>query len=107
MELKLRAAALTLLAASIAIPVLAQDAGADTYKTQCQMCHGAEGDGNTPAGKAMKAKPFKDPDIIKASDADLIAIIKKGKGMMPSFAGKLKDDQIKDVVTYIRTLQQK
>ena len=48
---------------------LAQSSGADTYKAKCQMCHAADGSGNTPAGKAMKALPFNSPDILKESDA--------------------------------------
>jgi mono/diheme cytochrome c family protein len=55
----------------------------------------------------MKAKPFSSPDIVSASDADLIADTKNGKGKMPAYASKLTDDQIKDVVAYIRTLQKK
>src|ERR1700684_3990966 len=58
---------------------LAQTAGADTYKAKCQMCHAVDGSGSTPAGKAMKAHPFDSPDVLKESDADLIAIIAKGK----------------------------
>ncbi|MGC1362668.1 MAG: cytochrome c [Silvibacterium sp.] len=86
---------------------LAQSTGADTYKTKCQMCHGVDGLGNTPAGKIKKAHPFNSPDVLKESDADLIAIIQKGKNQMPAFAGKLTDAQITDVVAYIHTLQKK
>lgn len=107
MKLSLRAAILIFLSASFAIDMSAQSVGADTYKAKCAMCHGADGEGNTPAGKVMKAKSFKDPDLIKASDADLIAAIKSGKGKMPAYAGKLTDDQIKKVVGYVRTLQKK
>jgi len=53
----------------------------------------------------MGVKPFKSPEYIKASDADLIAATKNGKGKMPAQAGKLTDAQIKDAVAYIRTLQ--
>ena len=84
---------------------LAQSSGADTYKAKCQMCHGADGLGNTPAGKAMKARPFNAPDVLKESDADLMTVIKNGKNKMPAFAGKLSDAQITDVVAYIHTLQ--
>jgi cytochrome c6 len=80
-------------------------AGADTYKTKCQMCHSADGSGSSPAGKSMGAIPFNSPQAVKASDADLIAATKNGKGKMPAYAGKLTDPQIKDVVAYIRTLQ--
>ena len=84
---------------------LAQSSGADTYKAKCQMCHGADGLGNTPAGKAMKARPFNAPDVLKESDTDLIAVIKNGKNKMPAFTGKLSDAQITNVVAYIHTLQ--
>jgi cytochrome c6 len=84
---------------------LAQSSGADTYKAKCQMCHGADGLGNTPAGKAMKARPFNAPDVLKESDTDLMAVIKNGKNKMPAFTGKLTDGQITDVVAYIHTLQ--
>jgi mono/diheme cytochrome c family protein len=80
-------------------------AGADTYKAKCMMCHAADGSGSTPAGKAMGAIPFSSPALVKASDADLIAATTKGKGKMPAYSGKLTDAQIKDVVAYIRTLQ--
>lgn len=85
----------------------AQGSGADTYKSKCQMCHGADGTGNTPAGKSTKVNSFNSPDVMKLSDDDLIAVTKKGKNKMPAYAGKLTDDQIKDVVAYIRTLQKK
>ncbi len=92
---------------SATLPAVAQAAGADTYKAKCQMCHGADGAGATPAGKAMKALPFTDPEIVKASDADLIAATKNGKGKMPAYTGKLTDGEIKSVVAYVRTLQKK
>ena|ERR1700744_1792966 len=101
----IRNAAFVLLAASIAAPVFAQSAGADTYKSKCAMCHGPDGLAATPMGKMMKIPSFRDPDQVKATNADLIAITKNGKGKMPAYSGKLTDDQIKDVVSYIRTLQ--
>ena len=105
MTQQIRTAALILLAASLAGPALAQSPGADTYKAKCAMCHGADGLAATPMGKNMKILSFKDPEMIKASDAQLIASTKNGKGKMPVYNGKLTDAQIKDVILYIRTLQ--
>lgn len=107
MKLKLRFAAICCLAASIVTPAFAQNSGADTYKAKCAMCHGADGLGATPAGKAMKAVSFKDPTVVKATDAELIAAVKNGKNKMPANAAnaKLTDDQIKVVIAYVRTLQ--
>lgn len=105
MNHRIRTAALILLTASIAAPVFAQSAGADTYKAKCQMCHGPDGTAATPMGKMMKIPSFKAPEVAKASEASLIAVTKEGKGKMPAYNGKLTDAQIKDVVSYIRTLQ--
>ena len=105
MKLNLSRVAVFCIAASIATPAFAQSAGADTYKAKCLMCHGADGLGATPAGKSLKAASFKDPSIVKAPDAQLIATVKSGKNKMPAYAGKLTDDQIKAAVAYIRTLE--
>lgn len=102
-----RFGALSLLAFSASLMSFAQNSAADIYKAKCQMCHAPDGSGNTPAGKAMKARPFNSPEVLKESDADLIAIIQKGKNKMPAYAGKLTDAQIKDVLAYIHTLQKK
>ena len=100
-----RTASIILLAASIAGPAFAQAPGADNYKAKCAICHGADGLAATPMSKSMKILSFKDASMIKASDAQLFASTKIGKGKMPAYAAKLTDAQIKDVVSYIRTLQ--
>jgi len=81
----------------------AADAAAN-YKAKCAMCHGADGKGETPAGKKMGAHDFASPEVQKASDADLIAITTKGKNKMPAYSGKLSDADIKDLIGYIRQL---
>lgn len=86
-------------------PAQAQDNAAALYKSKCQMCHGPDGKGDTPAGKKMGVKDFHDPEVTKASDADLFKITKEGKGKMPAYNGKLTDDQIKSLVKYIHTLK--
>jgi cytochrome c6 len=78
---------------------MAQDAAA-TYKAKCAMCHGADGKGGT-----MGTKDFASPEIKGMSDAQLTEAITKGKPpKMPAYGEKLKDTEIKDLVTYIRTL---
>jgi mono/diheme cytochrome c family protein len=101
----IKAAAIVLLAAFIAVPAFAQGSGADTYKAKCAMCHGADGLAATPMAKSMKVLSFKDPAMVKAPDAQFIASTTDGKNKMPAYKGKLTDPQIKDVIAYIRTLQ--
>ena len=84
----------------------AQDAAA-AYKSNCAMCHGAAGDGNTPAGKKFNVPSFTTDAAIKESDETLLTVIKDGKGKMPAWKSKLSDDQSKELVAYIRTLQKK
>ncbi len=83
----------------------AQSGSANPYAAKCQMCHGATGLGDTPAGKAMGARAFNSPDVIKESDADLLAVIKNGKAKMPAFAGKLTDGEMNVLIAYVRKLQ--
>lgn len=86
---------------------MAQDSGAQIYKDRCTLCHGDDGKATTDVGKAFNAASFSAPAAVKASDAELIGIVTKGKGKMVAFGGVLTDDQIKAVVAYIRTLQKK
>lgn len=87
----------------VARPALADDAEA-IYKAKCQVCHGADGKGSA-AGQKLGAHDFHSPEVAKESDAELIKITKEGKGKMPKFDGKLTDDQIKDLIKYIRSLK--
>ncbi|MDR3754967.1 MAG: cytochrome c [Terracidiphilus sp.] len=93
------------LAAAFVTPAFAQSSGADIYKAKCLMCHGPDGMANNPAGKALKAVSFKDPAVIKASDAELFTAVKNGKGKMPAENGKLTDAQINAAIQYVRTLE--
>ena len=93
--------------AAMTITGFAQGSGADTYKSKCAMCHGADGLAATPVGKSMKIPAFNDPAVAKMPEVELTTITKAGKGKMPGYTGKLTDAQIKDVVAYVRTLQKK
>ena len=85
-------------------PAFAEDAAA-LYKTKCQMCHGADGKGDTAVGKKLGVKDFHSPEVAKQSDAQLFEITKKGKGKMPAYDGKLTDDQIKSLIKFIHSLK--
>jgi cytochrome c6 len=102
--MKIRIGLMMAAMATATIASLAQGPGADTYKSKCAMCHGPDGLATGPAGKAMKVPPVTAPEF-SAPQADLVATTKSGKGKMPSYAGKLTDAQIKDVVAYMLTLK--
>jgi cytochrome c6 len=90
------------LIAVYASPAVAQDAAA-TYKSKCSVCHGPDGKG-APAGQKMGVHDFSSAEVKAETDAQLTEIITKGKGKMPPYGGKLKDTEVKDLVTYIRSL---
>jgi cytochrome c6 len=84
----------------------ADDTAEATYKAKCQMCHGPDGKGETPTGKAMKVRDFASEDVQKMSDADLGAAISAGKGKMPGFK-TLTPEQVKDLLAYVRAFAKK
>jgi cytochrome c6 len=88
------------LAVVLSIPLSARaDDAAALYKSKCAMCHGA--DGAKAAGH-----DFSGAAVQKESDADLTAIITDGKPpKMPKYGDKLKPEEIKGLVDYIRTLK--
>jgi cytochrome c6 len=77
------------------------------YKANCVTCHSIDGSGSSPAGKALKAKDLKSPEVQSATDADLTAVITNGKGKMPAFGKKLSADAITGLVTYVRSFAKK
>ncbi len=83
----------------------AEQRGASVYKTSCAQCHGKTGEADTPAGKAFNARSLNSSEVLKLSDAEMLALTKKGKGKMPAWEGILTDDQLKGVIAYIHTMQ--
>lgn len=84
-------------------PVLG--AGAEIYKGNCVICHGEGGDGKGPMAKGLTKAPrdfTNKAEMSKMTDEKMMKIIKKGEGQMPTFAGVLKDEDIKEVISYIR-----
>jgi cytochrome c6 len=87
-------------------PSRADDA-ATLYKSKCAMCHGADGKGDTPAGKKMGVHDFGSAEVQGMKDADVSTIISDGKNKMPGYKKSLSADQIKDLVAYLRSLDKK
>jgi mono/diheme cytochrome c family protein len=91
-------------AISLAGAVAFADSGEATYKAKCSTCHGSTGTPSPGIAKMMGVKPVSDPSMKSLSEAAMISAVKNGKGKMHPIAG-LTDLQIKDVVTYFRTLK--
>jgi len=87
--------------------------GEKLYMTYCSSCHGDKGRGDGAAGKALPVKPADHTDgkvMNSFSDDFLMAIISKGgaavgkSSFMPAWGGVLKDNQLQDLLAYLRSL---
>ena|SRR5579863_4705635 len=91
----------------ISVSTRADDA-ATLYKAKCAVCHAADGSGNSDMGKKLESPDLRSDAIQKETDAQLTDGITNGKGKkMPAYKTKLTEDQIKDLVAYIRELAKK
>lgn len=84
----------------------APDEGADLFKAKCQMCHGADGAGSA-VGQKMGTHDLRSQEVQKMTDAQLSAIIAKGKNKMPPYEKSLGADKIKLLVAHVRALGKK
>jgi mono/diheme cytochrome c family protein len=99
-----RSQAVLAVVVSLASAVGFAQSGEATYKAKCAACHGATGTPSAGMAKMMGIKAASDPDIKKLSEAQMVAVVKAGKGKMKPIAG-LTDAQVKDVVAYYRGLK--
>ncbi len=83
--------------------------GAVIFKAKCVSCHGADASGNTAMGKKNSIPDLRSSVVQDVTDAELAAMIANGKpGGMSEKAHKnkaLTEDQIKDVVAYLRSIR--
>ena len=103
---------------SISSPLRAADMAAakKNYDTFCVKCHGASGKGDGPAAATLSTHPRDYTDcakMSKESDDKLFNVIKNGgaaNGMsadMQAWSSGFEDDEIKDLVAYVRTFCKK
>lgn len=86
----------------------AAQAGAEVFRTNCEMCHGEQGHGDGPAGQSLEPKPGNLAQIqTKAGDDYLFWRIHDGKPgtSMVAWKGILSDEQIWQAVAFLRTLK--
>jgi mono/diheme cytochrome c family protein len=74
--------------------------GAKIYNQHCVDCHGPSGDGQMPG-----VPDFTRTQTLFKPDSVLSDTIKTGKNVMPGFAGILTQEEIYDVIAYLRTLR--
>lgn len=83
-------------------------AGAEIFKTNCESCHGPQGYGDGPAGAALDPAPKNLAELqATAGDDYLYWRINTGKEgtSMVAWKGVLTDEQIWQVISFVRTLK--
>lgn len=104
---------LLLLLATFSVQAQAKEAPADNYKAYCVQCHGSEGTGKGVNTRDMSVVPRDHTDaksMSGRSDEILYKAIKDGGPsidksiLMPPWGSTLSDEEIKELVQYLRML---
>jgi mono/diheme cytochrome c family protein len=89
------------------------NAGKAKYESLCAGCHGKTGKGDGPAAASLNPKPqdHSDGKVMNSLSAQYLSDIIKNGGagvkkspLMPAWGKTLKDQEISDVIVYIRSL---
>jgi mono/diheme cytochrome c family protein len=83
--------------------------GKKMYGIDCEMCHGKSGDGKGDLGADYKTMPdFTNPETLKnRTDGELFYVTRNGKGDMPAEDSRAKDDDIWNMVNYVKSFAKK
>ncbi len=73
--------------------------GGMVYSTHCAGCHGANGQ-----GMMAGAPEFNRPGALLQSDRSLLSRIQSGNRACPAYLGILSEQEIFDVIAFIRSL---
>lgn len=91
-------------------PVKADDAslkmGAMLYKKHCASCHGRTGMGDGVKARSLDTHPgdMTEDYFKKFTDGEVFFMTEKGRDEMPSYEGKLADEDIWNLVNYMKSL---
>jgi mono/diheme cytochrome c family protein len=74
--------------------------GKEVYDLYCQTCHGTDGRSMEPG-----TPDFSRGESLFAPDSELVRSLRDGGDFKPAFRGMLSDEELRDVIAYVRTLQ--
>ncbi len=75
--------------------------GKEVYEMHCQTCHGVDGSSMEPG-----IPDFRRGESLMVPDSELFERLWDGMAHMPSYRGMIEDSDLRDVIAYLRTLQQ-
>lgn len=73
------------------------------YRSNCVICHGAEAEGKDIGGRMTPS--MREGDVLQKSDEYLYDQIANGGNGMPPFKHQMTEQQIRNMVRFIRDLQ--
>lgn len=71
--------------------------GKHHFEKRCTLCHGKQGDRQRFGAKNLR--------ISTLSDSELMILISNGRNRMPSWRSELSENQIREIIVYIKTLR--
>jgi cytochrome c6 len=74
--------------------------GRQIYMQHCQNCHGLVGTPQMPG-----IPDFRRGESLFKPDIELVRRIRAGQGMMPAYEGLFTEEELLDVVAFLRTLR--
>jgi len=81
------------------------------YAAKCASCHSSDGTGNKKLGVLVGGDLSKldltKADTSKRTNDELKNTVLNGKNKMPSFKGKISEEEITGLVKFLRALQKK
>jgi mono/diheme cytochrome c family protein len=91
----------------IAVGDASTKAGLALYTKNCASCHGRTGLGDGVKARSLKDFPgdFSKADFQTQTDGDLFYKTRSGRSEMPKYEGKLTDNDIWNIVHYMRTFK--
>jgi mono/diheme cytochrome c family protein len=79
--------------------------GARVFQRTCSGCHGADGRGVMRLGLVKPPRDLTNPEFhAQVTDEQLRSVIRTGKNQMPAFGGLMGDEDLRNVIAFIRTL---
>lgn len=82
---------------------------AENWENHCAKCHGADGKGQTKAGRKLNVKDYADAKVqAEMKDEEMLKAIvegvsdKAGKEKMKAYKEELSADEAKELVSYVR-----
>lgn len=101
----MRSALIAAFALVCLLPVAASaEEGDAIFQAECAKCHGADGSGDTPAGKAMKVTSLRDARFAPPDAVAMIVEYLETNARHAAVRGKLSADQLEAVARAVQSL---